>query len=375
MAIGTMALVAILSVFNGFDDLIRSMFNSFDPDIKITAVHGKSFSPDNEKIRQIIKLPGIAYYADVIEENALLRNKDKQYLAKVKGVSDHFIQICDLSQKMIRGSFVLNDKNGNYAVLGAGVAYYLSAVPGMIEPMNIYTPKRNMSASDLENAFNIKQIYPSGVFEVQKEFDDKYILVSIGFARELFDYPNQITSLELKLQKGMDKNKIQEEIIRTLGSDYNVKNRFQQNELLFKIMQSEKFSIFVILSFILLIASFNILGSLTMLIIDKKNDIGILQSLGADKTTIRNIFLFEGWAISIVGAILGLVLGFLLCLIQQKFGILKLNSNGGSFIIDSYPVKMQLLDFIYVFITVVTMGFLAAWYPVRFMAKKYLNIR
>lgn len=375
MAVGTMALIAILSVFNGFDDLIRSMFNAFDPDIKITASHGKSFSPDDEKIKKVIKLNGVAYYTDVIEDNALIRHKDKQHLGRIKGVSDEFLKVCALNKKMIRGGFVLHDLGGNYAVLGSGVAYYLSALPGIVEPLNIYAPKRNMSSADMENAFNIKPIYPSGVFEVQMEFDSKYVIVPISFARELFDYPTQITSMELKLQNGADKEKIQKEIAAILGQKYFVKNRFQQNEMLFKIMSSEKFSIFVILTFILFIASFNIVGSLTMLIIDKKHDIGILQSLGADNKTIRNIFLFEGWAISIIGAIVGLLLGFIICMMQQKFGFLKLNSNGGSFIIDAYPVKMQAMDFIYIFITVLTMGFLAAWYPVRFMTKKYLSIR
>lgn len=374
MAVGTMALIAILSVFNGFDDLIRSMFNSFDPDIKITASHGKSFSPDDEKIRQVIRMKGIAYYTDVIEDNVLIRHNDKQHLARIKGVSEDFIKVCELNKKMIRGLFVLHDQGGNYAVLGSGVSYYLNALPGIVEPLNIYAPKRNMSASDLGNAFNIKSIYPSGVFEVQMEFDSKYVIVPIGFARELFDYTNQITSMELKLQSGSDKEKIQENIESILGKGFEVKNRFQQNALLFKIMKSEKFSIFVILTFILFIASFNIVGSLTMLIIDKKHDIGILQSLGADKITIRNIFLLEGWAISIIGALVGLLMGYIICAFQQKFGILKLNANGGSFIIDAYPVKMMIQDFIYVFVTVVTMGFLAAWYPVKFMAKKYLSL-
>ncbi len=351
------------------------MFNSFDPDIKIEAAHGKTFSPDHENIKKIIRQNGVAYYAEVIEDNALIRHKDRQHVARIKGVNEHFTKVCGIDSMMVRGKFILQDKGGNYAVLGSGVAYYLAATPGITDPLNIYAPRRNLSASDMENAFNILPIYPSGIFSIQQEFDSKYVIVPLSFARELFDYPTNITSLEIKLQKGADIDKIQQNMKLILGNEFTIKNRFQQNELLFKVMNSEKLAIYIILSFILFIASFNILGSLTMLIIDKKQDIGILQSLGANKHTIRNIFLFEGWAISILGALVGMALGFIICMLQQKYGFVKLNSNGGSFIIDAYPVKMQLLDFIIVFFTVLLIGFFAAWYPVKFMTKKYLSLR
>lgn len=372
VSVGTMALIAVLSVFNGFDDLIRSMFNAFDPDLKIEAAHGKTFSPDDEKIKKAIRQNGVAYYAEVIEDNALVRHKDRQHVAKIKGVSEHFTKVCGIDSMMVRGVFVLKDKGGDYAVLGGGVAYHLSATPGITEPLNIYAPRRDMSVAEMGNAFNVKQIYPSGIFAIQQEFDMKYVIVPINFARELFDYPEEISSLDIKLQKGGNIDKIQAEMGNALGPGFTIKNRFQQNELLFKVMNSEKFAIFVILTFILFIASFNILGSLTMLIIDKKQDIGILKSLGADKITIRNIFLFEGWAISVIGAVAGLALGFLICFLQQEFGFIKLGSGGGSFIIDAYPVKMQIVDFIIVFFTVLLIGFFAAWYPVKFMSKKYL---
>ncbi|MBI5220093.1 MAG: FtsX-like permease family protein [Bacteroidia bacterium] len=375
VAVGTMALITILSVFNGFDTLIQSLFNSFDPDLKIVAVQGKTFTADDERLTKILKQKGVKNYAEVIEENALLRYKDKQLPAIVKGVSDEFSKMTGIDSMVVSGNFMLKNKDGFYAVVGSGVSYFLSAAPGIVSPINIYVPKRSGSLTNPEDAFIIKSIYPSGVFSIQQDFDSKYIIVPIEFARELFEYSKEITSVEIKLEKNTDKKKLQADIQNILGNNFAVKNRFQQNELLFKIMNSEKWAIYLILTFILLIASFNVIGSLTMLIIDKKSDIGILQSLGADRKTIRNIFLFEGWIISFIGAILGLILGCILCMLQQKFGFIKLGGAGQSFIIDAYPVKMQAMDFFYVFSTVVIIGFIAAWYPVRYMTKKYLSLQ
>src|SRR3989339_607058 len=371
VAVGTMALITILSVFNGFDFLIRSLFNAFDPDIKISAVHGKAFSENDERLVKVYKMQGVKYYSEVIEDNALLRCNERNFPAIVKGVGKDFIKMTGIDTMMISGSFMLRDKNVNYAVLGRGVAYHLGAGPGSFFPISVYVPRRNSSPDNPAEAFTIKSVYPSGVFSIQQDFDMKYIIVPIEFARELFEYPDKVTSIAIRLEKGVNANKVQNEIRQILGSEFSVKNRYEQNELLFKVMNSEKWAIFFILTFILLIASFNVLGSLTMLIIDKKNDIGILQSLGADKKMLGNIFLFEGWMISIIGALMGLLFGFIICFLQIKFGFVKL-SGGGSFIINAYPVSMQLLDFVYVFITVLFIGFLASWYPVRYMTKRYL---
>jgi len=374
VSIGTMALIVILSVFNGFDNLVQSLFNSFDPDIKITIKEGKTFSSGAERIQNLKKLKGVLYMSEIIEENALLKYDDRQYIVTVKGVSDEFINMSGIDSMIIDGEFILKENKNNYAVIGQGVALNLAVGLNFITPINIYVPKRTQKASlNPEEAFSRKYIFPSGIFAIQQDFDSRYIIVPIDFARDLLDYSNEVSAIELKLDPvfNKDKDKIQEEIKKHLGTGYEVKNRFEQQELLYKIMKSEKWAIFLILTFILIIASFNVIGSLTMLIIEKKKDIDTLRSLGTNLSVLRKIFLFEGWMISILGAILGLMTGTIICLIQQHFGLIKIQGSD-SFVIDTYPVYMELPDFVYVFVTVLFIGYLAAWYPVRYISRKFL---
>lgn len=372
VSIGTMALIVILSVFNGFDNLVQSLFNSFDPDIKITLKEGKTFSSAAERIQNLKKLKGVLYMSEIIEENALLKYDDRQYIVTVKGVSDEFINMSGIDSMIIDGEFILKENKNNYAVIGQGVALSLSVGLNFITPINIYVPKRTQKVSlNPEQAFSRKYIYPSGIFAIQQDFDSRYIIVPIDFARDLLDYSNEVSAIELKLDPVFNKNKIQEEIKKHLGTGYEVKNRFEQQELLYKIMKSEKWAIFLILTFILIIASFNVIGSLTMLIIEKKKDIDTLRSLGTNLSVLRKIFLFEGWMISILGAILGLMTGTIICWIQQHFGLIKIQGSD-SFVIDTYPVNIELPDFIYVFLTVLFIGYLAAWYPVRYITRKFL---
>jgi len=374
VSIGTMALIVILSVFNGFDNLVQSLFNSFDPDIKITIKEGKTFSSGAERIQNLKKLKGVLYMSEIIEENALLKYDDRQYIVTVKGVSDEFINMSGIDSMIIDGEFILKKNKNNYAVIGQGVALNLAVGLNFITPINIYVPKRTQKASlNPEEAFSRKYIFPSGIFAIQQDFDSRYIIVPIDFARDLLDYSNEVSAIELKLDPvfNKDKDKIQEEIKKHLGTGYEVKNRFEQQELLYKIMKSEKWAIFLILTFILIIASFNVIGSLTMLIIEKKKDIDTLRSLGTNLSVLRKIFLFEGWMISILGAILGLMTGTIICLIQQHFGLIKIQGSD-SFVIDTYPVYMELPDFVYVFVTVLFIGYLAAWYPVRYISRKFL---
>jgi len=374
VSIGTMALIVILSVFNGFDNLVQSLFNSFDPDIKITIKEGKTFSSGTERIQNLKKLKGVLYMSEIIEENALLKYDDRQYIVTVKGVSDEFIKMSGIDSMIIDGEFILKENKNNYAVIGQGVALSLAVGLNFITPINIYVPKRTQKASlNPEEAFSRKYIFPSGIFAIQQDFDSRYIIVPIDFARDLLDYSNEVSAIELKLDPvfNKDKDKIQEEIKKHLGTGYEVKNRFEQQELLYKIMKSEKWAIFLILTFILIIASFNVIGSLTMLIIEKKKDIDTLRSLGTNLSVLRKIFLFEGWMISILGAILGLMTGTIICLIQQHFGLIKIQGSD-SFVIDTYPVYMELPDFVYVFVTVLFIGYLAAWYPVRYISRKFL---
>lgn len=373
VAIGTAALIIVLSVFNGFDNLIESMYNSFDPDLKISIAEGKTFNSNNSNITKIKTLDGVEIFSETLEENALLKYDNNQYFATIKGVDSNFCKISGIDTMIIGGEFMLHDNNNQeYAVVGQGIAGFLSLGLNYINPIIIYVPKRNASISmNPEKAFNKKYIFPSGVFSIQQEFDTKYIIVPLDFAKDLLDYKNNISSLELKISPDYNIDDIQNKIQTILGDDFVVKNRFQQHETFYKIMKSEKWAIFLILTFILIIASFNIIGSLSMLIIDKKNDISTFQSMGANLKSIRKIFLLEGWMISIAGAFVGLIIGYFVCWLQITFGIVKM-TGAGSFIINTYPVAINYIDIIIIFITVLIIGWIAAWFPVKYITKKYI---
>ncbi len=373
VAVGTMALVVVLSVFNGFEDLIKSTYNAFDPDIEITPSSGKTFIPGEEKrFQQVEKLAGVEVFSRVLEENALIRYDDKQYIGRVKGVEDNFKELSGVDSMMTQGHFTLEDQNKQYAVVGKGLAYFLSISLNFMEPLNIYVPERGRSATyNPREAFNRKYIFPSGIFSTQPEYDKQYVIVPIGFARQLLDYDQEVTSVEVKVQKGRQVGEVEEQIEKILGDDFVVQNRYEQHEVFYKVMQSEKWYIFLILTFILIVASFNIIGSITMLIIDKKSDILILRSLGASLKTIRRIFFLEGWLISFIGAVGGVIVGLFVCWLQETYGLIRLGS-AGSFMTDFYPVNIQWLDILGVFGTVLVIGFFAAYYPVRYITRKYI---
>ncbi len=366
----TMALIVILSVFNGFDSLIKSFFNAFDPDLKITLAEGKVFPSNDSIIKQIKTFDGIFSFTEVLEENAMLEYDNKQDIARLKGVSDNYTETSGIDSMIINGVFTLKDEHGEYAVLGHLLANRLSLNLNLIKPIKIVAPKRNSQPS-LTNldVFNTKSIFPIGIFSVlQDDYNTETIIVPIDFARNLLEYTDEVSSIEIKLKTGVDALMFQKKLEDKLKKTFVVKNRFQQHEFLYKVMQTEKWAIFLILSFILIIASFNLTGSLTMLIIDKKKDIITLQNMGATNKLIRNIFLIEGWLISIIGAFAGLILGAIIAMIQLKFGIIRFPE---SFIVTNYPVEMQIMDFIYVFSTVVMIGFIASWYPVRYITRKH----
>lgn len=374
MAIGTMGLIIGLSGFNGFDSLIKSLFSSFDPDLKIALVEGKSFDANNKAFKEIRQMKDVLFFTEVIEDNALLRYENRQVLATIKGVSDDYSQMTGLDTMLVEGEFKLKEGNEQYAVIGQGVAFYLSVGLKLINPINIYVPHKGRSSGlAIEGSFNQRHIYPSGIFSVQQEIDSKYIIVPIAFAREIFETPEKINSVELKLKEGASVKTVQKAISELVGNRFVVKNRYQQHDYLYKTMQGEKYAVYLILILILIIASFNIVGSLTMLIIDKKEDISILQSMGADKPLIRNIFLFEGWSISILGAMIGTVAGIAICQAQIAFGFVKLQGGGGSFIIDAYPMNIIPLDILLIFCSVVLIGFLAAWFPVKHISGRFLE--
>ncbi len=375
VTVGTFALVVILSVFNGLEVSIKSMFSSFDPDIKITAAQGKSFGLAAGNFNSIKQLTGVKFVTPIIEDDALLGYANHQYFATIKGVPANYNEISGLdSASITSGRFVLESNQVPYAVVGQGVAYYLSVGLSFIDPIHIYTLKKGTHGKpDLNTAFNQNTIYASGIFASQQEIDSKYVLVPFDFARELFQMGNQVSAVEVALKPGIRQEEVKKEISGILGEKFKVRTQFEQHELFYKVMESEKWAIFLILAFVLVIASFNILGSLSMLILDKKADIDILQSMGANQKLVRTIFLFEGWMISLAGAIFGIFLGIVVCLVQIKFGILKIPGNDGSFIFSTIPVQVQMGDLLAIFLLVSGIGFLAAWYPIRFISGKYLS--
>jgi lipoprotein-releasing system permease protein len=373
VTVGTMALIVVLSVFNGLEMMVRSIFNTFDPDLRITAVEGKTFVPDSSKLKLLSEVNGVDCYSLCIEENALLKYGDKQYIATIKGVDDNYVRVSGIDSAMWDGKFELRSDQGRpYAIPGLGIANYLGLRINFITPLDIYVPRRTASADlNPENAFVRKFIFPSGIYQIEQEYDSKYVYVPIDFARDLLEYDNQVSSIEVKFKPGVIESSIEKSVAHIFGTNFLVQNKYQQQELFYKVMKSERLAIFFILTLILLIASFSIIGSLTMLIIEKERDIEILKSLGADNNLIRKIFIFEGWLISIIGAAAGVILGFFLCRFQQKFGLIRLRSE--SLIMDAYPVVMKLKDFVVVPATVLLIGFWAAWYPVRYLTKKYLK--
>jgi lipoprotein-releasing system permease protein len=371
LTIITSALIIVLSVFNGFEGLIKTFFSSFDPDVKVTLAEGKVFSATDSLLAKIGNMEEVASFTEVLEENVMLEYNEKQGIARIKGVSDSFNKTSGIDTMMINGEFLLKNKYEDFAVIGYLLSNRLGINLSLVKPVRIIAPKRDAKPSLTNlNVINSKLIYPVGVFSVfQEEYDSELIIVPIDFCRKLLEYYDEVTSIDIKIKEGVEPQLFQTRLEKILGDKFAVKNRYQQHEFLFKIMKSEKWAIFLILSFIIIIASFNLTGSLTMLIIDKKDDIVTLQNMGADNSLIRKIFLLEGWMISILGAFGGVLLGVLICWLQIKFGFVGVEGN---FMLEQYPVEIQPMDLVYVFLTVIGIGFVASWYPVRYITKKTL---
>ena len=374
VTVGTMALVIVLSVFNGFDEVVKSLFRAFDPDIKISAVEGKTFVPDESVAEKIRSLPGVEALSEVLEENVLLLYGDNQHIATIKGVDESFVQVTGIDSMIYDGSMKLKDRNRPYAVVGQGVAYNLRIGLSFVDPLFVYTIDRKAKINMAQPEESIRRdfIYPSGIFAIEQDFDSRYIIVPIEFVRELLSYDREISFMEIKLNPRYPADKVQSAITSIAGNDFLVRNREQQNAVFYRVMKSEKWAIFLILTFILIIASFNIIGSLSMLIIDKKKDIVTLRNMGATNSLIERVFLAEGWLISVVGSLLGLTLGTGFSWIQQRFGLIRLQGSG-TFVIDSYPVKIEGVDIFLIWITVLLIGVIAARYPVKQISSKYLK--
>jgi lipoprotein-releasing system permease protein len=365
IAIGTMALIVILSVFNGLADLVKSMYNTINPDIVITVAKGKVFNSDAPEFKALQKLESIAFYNESIEGKALIKYQDKQAIVTIKGVGNQYLQMTDFSKLIKEGEYNIDKKN---ILISRGTQYTLNyALGNLFTPLSIYAPKRG-KVSTLDDGSGLNEIKSNawGVFSVNDEFD-QHAIMNIAAARELLDYTNEISSIELYLKSGTDLNVTQHEIKTLLGEKYSVKNRDEQNAVLYKTMKTEKLWTFIILAFILTVATFNMIASLTMLIIEKKKDVHVLRYLGANATLIRNIFLIEGILITAVGAIAGLVLGLILCWLQENYSLIKLSDG---FVINAYPVKTEVKDVLIVVITVLSIGLFATWYPVKVLVKK-----
>lgn len=372
ITIGTAALVIILSALNGLTGLVESLYNSFDADIRITIAEGKTFDPNSLEFQSLKKIKGVKYFTEVIEENALLKYNDQQSLATIKGVSPEFVNATRFDTLVQNGTFDLKRNGVDHAVLGIGVAYLLNVNMGdMYSPLSVYAPKRgNVTSINPEDAFNEERAYVSGIFSINDDFDKRYVIVPIDFARRLLDYKTEVSAIELALEPKANVKKIKEEVKAAIGDKFVVKDRYEQNELLFKTLKSEKLWTFIILVFILVIATFNVIGSLTMLIVEKKKDITILWNMGADLQQIRKIFLMEGMMITFLGALAGLVLGLIICWMQIQFKMVRFSEG---YVVDAYPIRIQLSDLGLILLVVMLIGLFAAWYPVRVFTRRHLG--
>ena len=378
VAVATMALVVTLSVFNGFHDLVATLFTSFDPQLKITPVEGKTMPADDPVLTEIRQLPQIDVATECVEDQALAVYHGRQAMVTVKGVDDNFDQLTHIREILLGdGTYELHAADLSYGILGIRLAELLGTGYRYQEPLQIYAPRREgqLDMTDPADGFVQDELYSPGVlFSVQQaKYDRNYIITSLAFARQLFDQYGMISSLELRLKPGSDFEAVKKNISKLCGDRFVVRDRFEQQDETFQIMKIEKLIAYIFLTFILVVACFNIIGSLSMLIIDKRQDVATLRNLGASDRQITRIFLFEGRMISALGAILGILLGLLLCWIQQEFGIIALGSQAGAFIINAYPVSVHPEDILLIFVTVLAVGFLAVWYPVRYFSRRLLN--
>ena len=378
VAVASMALVVTLSVFNGFHDMVASFFTQLDPQLKITPAKGKTAASNDSTLMRIRQLDEVAVATDVLEDQALAVYGDRQQMVTTKGVDDNYDKLTHIRQILEGdGDYALHAADMNYGILGLGVAYQLGIGYTYREPLKIYAPRREgqINMANLQDGFVEDELYSPGVlFSIkQGKYDKRYIITAIQFTRNLFDRDGELTSLELRLKPGSNFEHVKAKVQEMAGTRFVVRDRYEQQEDTFRIMKVEKLMAYIFLTFILVIACFNIIGSLSMLMIDKRNDVVTLRNLGASDRQIIRIFLFEGRMISAIGAVIGIAIGLLLCLLQQQFGLIGLGSTEGSFVVDAYPVSVHPWDIVVVFFTVLAVGFISVWYPVHYFAKRLLN--
>lgn len=373
--VSTAALIIVLSVFNGFEGLVKNLYGDFYADIKITPKKGKFFTADEALIQKIKAVHGVNNLSFVVEEKAVLVNEDHTTIVVIKGVDKNYSVVNKLSHYITDGSYDLGSADAPAIVSGSGVANAAWAIPGLLQPpLVIYLPNRkakNFNSLDAMHSFEVKL---AGVFSVQQEFDDKYAFTNLGFVQYMLDLePDQYTGIELSVQTPDETNKVKQELQKIPGDNFIIKTSYEQNQSLFTVMQIEKWVIYGILSLILLVAAFNMIGALTMLVLEKEKDIAVLKAMGASSNRIQNIFLSEGFLLAGAGGLLGMLIAFIICFAQIKFKLIKL--QGGTFIIDYYPVKMVTGDFILVSLTVMIIAVIASWIPAKKAAEQFFSLK
>ena len=376
VAIATAALVCILSVFNGFQDMVAGLFTAMDPQLKVVPAEGKFMMADAKGLEALRDDPDVAVLTETLEDQALLMINNRQVMAMVKGVEDSFEDLTEIDRILVGdGVFELHADVIDYGILGSNLLMQLGLPADFQQPIQVYAPRKGerIDLNDPRESLNEDELYSPrvGFMVKQNKYDSHYVITNIGFARRIFERQGEVSAVEMKLREGADVAKVKARMKAALGEEYEVLDRYEQQEDTFKIMQIEKLISYIFLTFILMIACFNIIGSLSMLIIDKKQDALTLRNLGANEHQISSIFMMEGRMICLLGALIGIVLGLVVCLLQQQYGLVRFGDSEGSYIINAYPVSVHAMDIVLIFLTVVVIGFLSVWYPVRRLSKKY----
>ena len=373
VAVGTIALIIVLSVFNGLEGLIRSLYNAFDPDLQVTLVEGKFFTKEEALIKEVLAVEGVAQVVEAVEDNVLIRYDGGDAVVRMKGISSTEIYQQKLVNNISEGTFKLKEKDRNFTVIGRGIRYQLGINPrNDFLAVQFYYPKTlKPGVTDPSRLYNSALAKPAGVFALEKQYDEKYVFVSLAFAQQLINRKEELTALEITLKEGASIQEVQHEISDIVGDKFKVLNSDQQHESLLKAIKIEKLFLYITFSFILAVASFTIFFCLTMLVLDKKKDINIMKAMGFPDASIRNIFLYEGAIISFIGAAVGTVIGFTICYLQQQYGLVSMGVS--SAVQEAYPVKMLASDFLFIVITIVLITFFASIHPAR-KAQKMVDV-
>jgi len=375
--IGTASLILVLSVFNGFEDLVKSLYSSFYTDLKISAQTGKTINLSNEQLKQLSSIQAIRSYSLVVEDKALLQNGEPLTIVNLKGVDSNYINVTNIQQKVVKGKFDIGTEDRPSVVLGVGIENALEVEADRdVLPLSAYLFKKTnqLNAANPESSLSTENIFTSGAFLIQQDFDNKYGFTNIDFMKRMLGLqPDEFSAAEIALKDEKETDKIKTDLQKIFGSNYKVETKYEQNRSLYSVMRTEKWVIYGVLTLILIVAAFNIVGALTMLVLEKQKDIDVLKALGADNSYIQRIFLSEGFLLAVIGGIAGILLAVVIGWMQVKYKLVPL--QGGSFLIDYYPVKLVATDFLLVFATILIVAFLASWFPSRKAALQQIDLK